>query len=97
MTIRPTDTALQHSQQAFGGRMRDESNPVPVAHRGKAAIGAVAVGALAVGAVALGALAVGRLAVGRARIGRLEIDELIVRKVRGPETRQGSSSPSGER
>jgi hypothetical protein len=46
--------------------------------------------------VALGALAVGRLAIGRARIGRLEIDELIVRKLRGPEDRQRSGRPPEE-
>ena len=57
------------------------------------AVGAMALGAVAVGALTIGFLAIGMMAIKRARIGRLEIDELVVRRIRTPES--GKSREDG--
>ncbi len=53
---------------------------------GAQSVGALALGVLAISALAVGAVAIGCLAIGRARIKHFEIGELVVKKLRTPDS-----------
>jgi hypothetical protein len=91
-TAPPVDESPLQLAQAEGV-LPPSTWAVGAAAVGALALGALAIGALAIGAVVIGRLAVGRLAIGRARLGKVVIDELVVRRMRGPDQSHGGGGP----